>query len=564
MGFCGECGAKDEGGKFCPECGALSSGNAGLFGDASTALFPSAPAPPPAASSARVDAERKATAAREMAEQARQDAAKAAVFFEETENRRLEDAFRLEEQQRLIHAANQREDIMARQRDAHAKREAAERQAEEARQRAIKVLTIHAAAATRLMEEQNRRREEEHARQLEHQRQVEMERLRASHLAEADRARKAREDAEAKAAEAKAAAEALRQKAMAAAAALEDQRRAQQQRALEREESRRLRDEQRERDAQAARATEARAQREAAERHADAARAKAELLRAEAVAAEANRLQKQSSLRHLQQQQATSVPMASSFQELSVQDTSAACSQCLAPCKASQKFCPKCGFKRVEAVIASAPAQEQRVADTSCTTCHAALKSTQKFCPKCGAPSAITSAPIPPVKTLPVASIVATPPTTCPSCYTTLNGPHKKFCPKCGAPVASAVPPVAPSSSSSFAGAIPLVSSTSSSFSGGSGLPCPACRFQCKPNAKFCPGCGSKFGSQPTADQIATMEADDNEVRRNMATAQARLDAQKLSEQQSRSFASSLAAQAQVASASRQPPPPTSSNYALF
>ncbi|RHZ42378.1 hypothetical protein DYB26_006519 [Aphanomyces astaci] len=258
MGFCGECGAKDEGGKFCPECGALSSGNAGLFGDASTALFPSAPAPPPAATSVRVDAERKATAAREMAEQARQDAAKAAVFFEETENRRLEDAFRLEEQQRLIHAANQREDIMARQRDAHAKREAAERQAEEARQRAIKVLTIRFSA---------------------------------------------REDAEAKAAEAKAAAEALRQKAMAAAAALEDQRRAQQQRALEREESRRLRDEQRERDAQAARATEARAQREAAERHADAARAKAELLRAEAVAAEANRLQKQSSLRHLQQQQ---------------------------------------------------------------------------------------------------------------------------------------------------------------------------------------------------------------------------------------------------------------------
>ncbi|RHY48578.1 hypothetical protein DYB30_011869 [Aphanomyces astaci] len=371
MGFCGECGAKDEGGKFCPECGALSSGNAGLFGDASTALFPSAPAPPPAASSVRVDAERKATAAREMAEQARQDAAKAAVFFEETENRRLEDAFRLEEQQRLIHAANQREDIMARQRDAHAKREAAERQAEEARQRAIKVLTIRfslredAAAATRLMEEQNRRREEEHARQLEHQRQVEMERLRASHLAEADRARKAREDAEAKAAEAKAAAEALRQKAMAAAAALEDQRRAQQQRALEREESRRLRDEQRERDAQAARATEARAQREAAERHADAARAKAELLRAEAVAAEANRLQKQSSLRHLQQQQQQAVPMVSSFQELSVQDTSAACSQCLAPCKASQKFCPKCGFKRVEAVIASAPAQQQRVADTN-------------------------------------------------------------------------------------------------------------------------------------------------------------------------------------------------------
>ncbi|RHY81109.1 hypothetical protein DYB35_009232 [Aphanomyces astaci] len=518
MGFCGECGAKDEGGKFCPECGALSSGNAGLFGDASTALFPSAPAPPPAATSVRVDAERKATAAREMAEQARQDAAKAAVFFEETENRRLEDAFRLEEQQRLIHAANQREDIMARQRDAHAKREAAERQAEEARQRAIKVLTIRFSA---------------------------------------------REDAEAKAAEAKAAAEALRQKAMAAAAALEDQRRAQQQRALEREESRRLRDEQRERDAQAARATEARAQREAAERHADAARAKAELLRAEAVAAEANRLQKQSSLRHLQQQQ-QAVPMVSSFQELSVQDTSAACSQCLAPCKASQKFCPKCGFKRVEAVIASAPAQQQRVADTSCTTCHAALKSTQKFCPKCGTPSAITSAPIPPVKTLPVASIVATPPTTCPSCYTTLNGPHKKFCPKCGAPVASAVPPVAPSSSSSFAGAIPLVSSTSSSFSGGSGLPCPACRFQCKPNAKFCPGCGSKFGSQPTADQIATMEADDNEVRRNMASAQARLDAKKLSEQQSRSFASSLAAQAQVASASRQPPPPTSSNYALF
>ncbi|RHZ22195.1 hypothetical protein DYB37_013151 [Aphanomyces astaci] len=382
MGFCGECGAKDEGGKFCPECGALSSGNAGLFGDASTALFPSAPAPPPAATSVRVDAERKATAAREMAEQARQDAAKAAVFFEETENRRLEDAFRLEEQQRLIHAANQREDIMARQRDAHAKREAAERQAEEARQRAIKVLTIRFSA---------------------------------------------REDAEAKAAEAKAAAEALRQKAMAAAAALEDQRRAQQQRALEREESRRLRDEQRERDAQAARATEARAQREAAERHADAARAKAELLRAEAVAAEANRLQKQSSLRHLQQQQ-QAVPMVSSFQELSVQDTSAACSQCLAPCKASQKFCPKCGFKRVEAVIASAPAQQQR----------------------------------------------------------------------------------------------------------------------------------------PTADQIATMEADDNEVRRNMASAQARLDAKKLSEQQSRSFASSLAAQAQVASASRQPPPPTSSNYALF
>ncbi|RHY21673.1 hypothetical protein DYB36_013051 [Aphanomyces astaci] len=476
MGFCGECGAKDEGGKFCPECGALSSGNAGLFGDASTALFPSAPAPPPAATSVRVDAERKATAAREMAEQARQDAAKAAVFFEETENRRLEDAFRLEEQQRLIHAANQREDIMARQRDAHAKREAAERQAEEARQRAIKVLTIRFSA---------------------------------------------REDAEAKAAEAKAAAEALRQKAMAAAAALEDQRRAQQQRALEREESRRLRDEQRERDAQAARATEARAQREAAERHADAARAKAELLRAEAVAAEANRLQKQSSLRHLQQQQQQAVPMVSSFQELSVQDTSAACSQCLAPCKASQKFCPKCGFKRVEAVIASAPAQEQRVADTSCTTCHAALKSTQKFCPNNAANYLLVvlyDLERPPEEVLPQVRRAGC------------------FCRASRRPILNFV----------FCWGDPPRIVDIIDLLGGKWAALP------------------RVPLSPTADQLATLEADDNEVRRNMATAQARLDAQKLSEQQSRSFASSLAAQAQAASASRQPPPPTSSNYALF
>jgi hypothetical protein len=146
MVFCGECGARDEGGKFCPECGApCGQDESGLFGTASVSLRTPTPAPSAgsAISAQRIEAERKAAAAREIAEQAKQDAAKAAKLFEETEKRRLEEAHRLEEMQRHAQANIQRDEIAARQREAQERRAEAERQAEEARQRAIKVRTFY-------------------------------------------------------------------------------------------------------------------------------------------------------------------------------------------------------------------------------------------------------------------------------------------------------------------------------------------------------------------------------------------------------------------------------------
>ncbi|TDH73964.1 hypothetical protein CCR75_002621 [Bremia lactucae] len=495
MGFCGECGsylAPDLQGAFCPECGEAIPGAA-----------PNASAP-----SRHVQF---------------------ALASEADDSIQLREAAAIAPQ-----------------------REEAERQAQEARDRA-EAMRLSAQNAILDYEAQQKAVLERESARI----QQDLEAQRQQHLQVAQAARERRELAERLAQEKLAKAERLRAEAQAAQELMKKEEAKRLAKDKQREEARRLREEQ-------ARREENRRKAEDEARQAFEMKQQEEQLRQEAMRLSTLSVSSTSS------NTSTTAPTTASN----------SCVGCRSALKPTQKFCLQCGTKVAAALslnsktlsaapsssgiqplslpltnssvsVASATSSVLISGDHKCTSCQTTLKATQKFCLKCG--TKVSQAAPPPRAPSPASSVSSASSfsasdslvaalSACVKCSQPLKS-AQKFCLLCGTKVtvAASTPNLSASfsSSSSSYTSVPLPAPipTTGSWSSPASQPnlknCPTCSKGCKSTAKFCVGCGFNYA-----------KSDEEEVARNIEAARQRQQQLRDRELQQRSQASLMANQA--------------------